>query len=336
MPRLEPFIGLRYDPSSVSLDDVIAPPYDVVDERSREALAARSSYNAIRVELPEPRGSLDRYEAAAASFESWERDGVLRRDTEPTLYAYRMRYPDRQGRERHTTGVLGALALAPSGEGGVLPHERTMAKPRGDRLDLLRATAVNTSPVWGLSLAAGLSELCEPGGPPLLSATDGDGIGHELWRVPAERVPAIAARVEQAPIVLADGHHRWETALAYAQDRRSVRGAGPWDLALALVVELVEDQLDVGPIHRLVRTPLTASELREALARHLRLEPLRRPPPGSLSDAAVSGGAPVLVDGQGSWWLRSPAAGPGGPPPAIGEDVDAARLAAVLEALDLE
>ena len=130
-----------------------------------------------------------------------------------------------------------------------------MGKPKGDRLRLLRASRANLSPVWALSLAEGLTELCQVSGPPVGRATDDDGVHHRLWRITQPGVvAAIADAVGSAPVVIADGHHRYETGLAYRDERRAATGdaRGDFDLLLALVVELSEDQLQVQPIHRIL------------------------------------------------------------------------------------
>src|SRR4029077_1915435 len=130
-----------------------------------------------------------------------------------------MGFHDESGRPHQTSGVIGALELAVPGEGDVLPHERTMPKPKGDRLDLMRSCRANISPVWGLSLAEGLSALCEPSGPPTARCTDDDGVHHRIWRLEQPAVlEAISAAVGGAPVVIADGHHRYETALHYRDE----------------------------------------------------------------------------------------------------------------------
>ena len=244
MPRFEPFAAVRYDTGRVSLDDVVAPPYDVIGPDERRRLAARSPHNVVHVDLPQPDGGGDRYAAAGARFAGWLADGILTVDEEPGFYVYRMGWRDEQGRVGQTTGVIGALELAPPGERGVLPHERTMGKPKDDRLNLMRATRANLSPIWGLSLASGLSALCEVAGPPLARHTDEDGVHHRLWTL---RQPAVVAAVREivasAPVVIADGHHRYETALAYRDERAALTGGGPadHDLVLAYLVELTGD-----------------------------------------------------------------------------------------------
>jgi len=255
MPRFEPFAGLRYDVGRVDLSMVIAPPYDVISPPERAELAARHSANAVRVELPEPdhRAGLDRYANAAGQLERWQEEGVLVRDPAPALYAYRMTTPD----GRATNGVIGALGIDDDSAVGILPHELTLPKPKSDRLDLLRATQANLSPIWGLSLSPGLSKTFVIHDPPDGMAVDADQIRHELWVIDdPEVIGAVVDAVGASPVVVADGHHRYETARAYrralaegesAPTEEGARGAG---LVMALIVELTEEQLDVGPIHR--------------------------------------------------------------------------------------
>lgn len=249
MPRFSPFTGLRYDTARVDLADVIAPPYDVVGAEQRAALAGRHPANSILVELPEPDpvGDGDRYRAAADRLTRWVADGVLVRDAAPAFYPYRMTAPD----GAVTLGVLGVLGLEEPSASEILPHEETLPKARTDRLELLTATRVNLSPIWGLTLASGLTGLFDVTRPPTAAAVDDDGVRHELWVVddPAD-VAAVADLVAAAPVVVADGHHRLAVAAGYlAGDGAGTPGA---DGVLALVVELADDVLSVGPIHRLL------------------------------------------------------------------------------------
>jgi uncharacterized protein (DUF1015 family) len=255
VPRFEPFRGLRYDPDRAPIAQVIAPPYDVISSNQRTHLASRNPANAVLVELPETdlRGGRDRYAVATDLFAQWQEDGLLLPDDEPSLYPYRM--TDHAGRT--TTGVIGALGLAePGEESDILPHEQTLPKPKSDRLDLLRATRANLSPIWGLSMAPGVTATFDPtDDEPVADAYDDDGVRHQLWVLSdPDAVAAVGAAVAQAPVVLADGHHRYETARAYQAECREADGGqpGPYDLVMALVVELAEDQLTVGAIHRTV------------------------------------------------------------------------------------
>jgi uncharacterized protein (DUF1015 family) len=252
MPRFDPFPGLRYSPSHIkSLDDVVCPPYDVISEAERQALEARSPTNVVRLELPRDNGNP--YEKARILLDAWRDGGVLHRDPEPGFYGYRMAFTDPSGAPRQTLGVIGALGLEPPGT-GILPHEETTPKAKTDRLELLRATRANLSPIWGLSPGAGLSDTLHPPGHPAERATDDDGIVHELWpiREPAQ-IQAIKAAVESNPVLIADGHHRFETALNYWGEQQRVGESGEdVNAVMALVVELTDEQLTVQPIHRLL------------------------------------------------------------------------------------
>src|ERR1700722_19443391 len=249
MPRFEPFKGLRYDPSQ-DLNRLIAPPYDVVGPDERAELARRHRGNAIHVELPEEdrQHGLGRYANAEKLLSGWRSEGLVKQDSKPSFYAYRMTPPS----HRPTIGVIGALGIEPPGD-SVLPHEQTIPKDETDRLELLRATSANLSPIWGLSLTDGLSKLISQDSVATSVATDDAGVLHELWVIDdSASVEAIGLAVAANPVVLADGHHRYRTALKYRDEQRDAHDgvAGPYDLVMALVVELEEGGLDVGPIHR--------------------------------------------------------------------------------------
>jgi uncharacterized protein (DUF1015 family) len=253
VPRFLPFPGIRYRDRDISA--VSAPPYDVIEPEARAALEARDPHNAVRLILP------DSYEGAAADWAQWRDDGVLVTDDAPTFSIYRMEFIGDDGVPQRTTGVLGALALDDDGS-GVMPHERTLPKAKSDRLELLRATRANLDPIWGLSLAGGLSGLLEPGPvEPDAVATDEDGFHHALWRVDdPERIAAISAAVGSELVVLADGHHRFETANNYRRERRAAGLDDPGaDAIMTLIVELAPTQLCVRAIHRLL-TGVAASE----------------------------------------------------------------------------
>jgi uncharacterized protein (DUF1015 family) len=258
MPRFSPFAGVRYDSDGAGapLDALVAPPYDVVDEDQRSALEAADEHNSVRLILPRDGRAGDRYERAAETFRRWRAAGVLRADAAPRFYSYRMAYTDPRGARRHTHGVIGALALPESGEHGVLPHERTLPKAKSDRLSLLRAMRVNADPIWALSLSSGLTRLLATA-VPLVSCSDADGVHHELAAVDApDAIAALASSVASSPVVLADGHHRFETAINYRNELRAarapVRGA---DAIMTFVVELIDDELCIEAIHRLVDLP---------------------------------------------------------------------------------
>ncbi len=305
VPRFEPFAALRY---TVDLDDVIAPPYDVVSESEVDALAARDEHNIVHVDIPRERDGDGRYAAAAERLRSWIEAGVMALDDGPTLTLYRMRFTDSTGADRDIVGVMGGLEVVDEGAGGVLPHERTTPKASTDRLDLTRATRCNLSPIWGLSLAGGLTDLLTPPAEPMGSVTV-DGVDHIVERLTdAERIAAIRDAIGSDDVLIADGHHRYGIARTYRDEVRRSTGSTdtPAELTLAFVSELVADQLSVDAIHRLYAAP-GFDELRDRLAVSFDLEPAG-PVDGSTLAQMSKRGALCLVDaaGDGAWLLPKP------------------------------
>jgi uncharacterized protein (DUF1015 family) len=269
LPEFLPFAGIRYDCDATGTDlgTLAAPPYDVVDDDEHAALEASHPRNSVRLILPrDERAAGDRYARAASMFAAWMQDGTLVVDETSRFYAYRMEYPDEHGRPRHTRGVIGALGLPDASGGDVLPHERTLPKAKSDRLSLLREMRVNVDPIWGLTLGEGLTALLEPS-TWLCSCEDADGNRHALGAiVEPDRIDAIRSIVGGSPLVLADGHHRFETACNYRNERAASGLDDPGAAAImCFVVELVDDELCIQPIHRLVDLP-SGMDLRGALA----------------------------------------------------------------------
>jgi uncharacterized protein (DUF1015 family) len=335
MARFDPFPGIRYDPERVDLGVVTSPPYDVIDADERAALVARDPHNVITVDLPVAPGEDGTdadYDDAARRFQAWQDEGVLLTD-EPSFYVYRMGYTDEMGTARQTSGVIGALELSPPEAGNVLPHEHTTPKAKTDRLRLYRATQANLSAVWGLSPAEGLGALCELPGPPTARWTDDLGVHHRMWRITQPGVvEAISAAVGSAPVVIADGHHRYATALQYQQERQEAEGGrpGPWDLVMALVVELADDQLDVQPIHRIINGIPEGFDLLGRLDAFFEVSEAEAPADDAVA-RLVDAGALQLLTSDGSWLLR--------PRPGALEgvrDLDSSRLEAALTGLGLD
>jgi uncharacterized protein (DUF1015 family) len=292
------------------LDAVIAPPYDVLDDADVDALAARDPHNVVHVDVPRERDGADRYERAAATLRQWISDGAWALDDEPSFTLYRMRFVDASGASRDVVGVLGALEVVDQGAGGVLPHERTTPKASTDRLDLTRATTANLSPVWGLSLADGLTDLLVDPGEPLGSVIV-DGVEHVVERVTdPDRVAAIAARVGGEDVLIADGHHRYGIARTYRDEVRAATGRTDTaaELTLTFVGELVAEQLSVEAIHRCYHG-VSHTALLEALAAAFEFEPAGRPDATTLAEM-VARGALYLVapDAQGGWLVPRPGA----------------------------
>jgi uncharacterized protein (DUF1015 family) len=251
VPRFTPFPALRYRDRVI--DDLIAPPYDVLSDADLDQLGARSPFNITHVDVPRESQGADRYADAAARLGEWIDAGVMEYDDVATFTIYRMRFTDSTGAARDIAGVLGGLEVVDEGAGGVLPHERVTPKASTDRLDLTRATKANLSPVWGLSLASGLTALLAEPGEPISSVTV-DGVEHIVERVsdPA-RLNAIAALIASDDVLIADGHHRYGISRTYRDEIRAGNDdrPSPADETLAFVNELVADQLSVEAIHRL-------------------------------------------------------------------------------------
>jgi uncharacterized protein (DUF1015 family) len=273
VPNVRPFRALRFEPSVAGdLALVTAPPYDVISPDERAKLAARHPSNVVRLDLPvdeagdEPD---DRYRRAARTLAAWRSDGTLRKDSHPSVYVYEQTYrvPGSET-ERTQRGFFARLGLEPLEAGsGVLPHERTLTGPKEDRYKLLRATGVNTSPVVVLfddaSGTTGERLATVAAGSPDVEVVDDDGVRHRLWPVPAdgdgpsaELAAALMAAASAGPVTIADGHHRYETAIRYRDERRMTRSCEEdpaFDYLLTLFLEASGEPLTVLPAHRLVR-----------------------------------------------------------------------------------
>ena len=306
MPRFEAFRALRFS-ADAPLDQVSAPPYDVLSEADLVDLAKRHPRNIVRIDVPRPEDDPQRYARASRDLTAWSDEGTFVRDPRPSFTLYRMSFRTEDGTTRTTVGVIGALEVVDAGAGGVLPHERTTPKDSTDRLDLTRATRANLSPVWGLSLTEGLTELLEAPGDTVGSFTDDAGVTHTVERVDdAARVAAISAAVGSNPVLIADGHHRYSISRTYRAAQRQSEGPGPWDLTLTYVGELVESQLSIDAIHRLYRG-IDADALLAVLARSFDCTPAGPVQP-TFATEVVTRGALCLVhpDGSGTWLTPRP------------------------------
>jgi uncharacterized protein (DUF1015 family) len=300
VPRFEPFAAIRY--ATDDLASVIAPPYDVLSDADVETLQARSPHNVVRIDVP--RGGEDRYDLAAKTMHAWLDEQVLVMDPEPSFTIYRMLFTDSAGVRRDIAGVLGALEVVDLEVGGVLPHERTTPQASTDRLDLTRATAANLSPVWGLSLSTGLTELlAEPG--EVLGAVLDAGVEHLVERVTdPQRIAAIRDKLGADDVLIADGHHRYGVSRSYRDEVRETTGRTDTaaELTLAFVNELIEEQLSVEAIHRLYAN-IEVADLARALARSFELMPTARPSTDTLAAMAMEGFL-VLFTRAGVWRMQ--------------------------------
>ncbi len=290
MADVQPLRALHYNPAVVGpLANVVAPPYDVIDAAQRAELIARSPFNVVAVDLPQSTpDEPDQYASAGALFERWQREGALVRDDEPALWAHTQDYTGPDGRARTRSGFFCRVRIEDYGPGRVRPHERTHPGPKEDRLRLTRATRANVSPIFSLysDPANAAWDALSPATaqPPWAQITDADGTVHRLWRASdPSAIAAVQAATSDAELLIADGHHRYETMHAYAEE---VGGDGEHRYILMCLVALEDPGLTVFPTHRLIGG--LDDERRAALEQTLRRDfdiaevPLEEiaPPPG--------------------------------------------------------
>jgi uncharacterized protein (DUF1015 family) len=324
LPDLRPFRALRYEPSRVrDLAKVVAPPYDVIDEEMRARLVAADPANVVRLDMPVEEagdGPDDRYRRAARTLAAWRSDGTLRKDPQPSIYVYEQRYrvPGTE-RERTQRGFFARLRLEVYGsDSGVLPHERTLSGPKEDRYKLLRATGVNTSPVVVLfdDVSGGSEErlAAVAGGQPDVDVTDDDGVCHRMWALPASGdgpasivAGALLEAAGAGPLTIADGHHRYETALRYRDERRMTRSCDEdpaFDYVLVLMLEATRQDLTVLPTHRLVRR-IGSDGAERLLSRTPELFDVESVASSDALVTALSGGDVSGGRGRFGLWTRS-------------------------------
>lgn len=254
MPDFKPFKGIRYSASS-DISDLACPPYDIISPGEQDELHRKHEHNAVRLELAKQAGPKG-YAKVADVFASWVAEGVLIQDDEPTFYVYRQDLTGPDGQRRRIIGTIGALGLEEFGsDAGVLPHERTMPGPIEDRLALLDALQVNVSPIYAIYRGGGnlepfYSDL--ENRPTQARFVDENGVLHRMWRVsaPAE-VQMLASTVSAHTLVIADGHHRYETALTY--HRQNEGKPGEHDSIMCFCVDADVAGLIVLPYNRAIR-----------------------------------------------------------------------------------
>ena len=290
MAEVRPLHAVHYDLGEVALADVVAPPYDVIDEQQRGGLVSKSEYNVVELDLPRDPAGGDPYEHAAHLLEQWVKAGILTHDDQPAIWALEQDYAAPDGSRLTRRGFLARVRLAPYGE-GIRPHERTQPGPKEDRLRLTRATRHNLSPIFALHPGNAWQHL-EPaiGGDPWGEVTDSDGTTHRVWRVGDPAVhQAIAAELEPGELLIADGHHRYETSLAY---QREVGQGGDADYVLMALVSLEDPGLTVFPTHRLLKArnqgdrDAREAALREGISEHFDIEQV---PVADLDPAGTDG-----------------------------------------------
>ena len=340
MAVLRPFRALRYNPAVVGdLSTVVAPPYDVISAARRDALYDHSQYNAVRLILnraPDP------YSAAAETLQAWRRDGVLQRDPQPSLCYHVEDFVHPDGSAHQREGVIGAVRLEPFASGRIRPHERTFARHKEDRMRILRAVRANLSPIFGLFAdqvaALDPARALAAARQPDMVLEDDMGVRHRGWLIsePA-RISAISGALAHETIFIADGHHRYETALAYADQCRA-QGAtdaeAPHNFIMMYLASMSDPGLVILPTHRVVAgaAGAKASAVVARLRQYFRLTPFARGARheflACLRQHRDDGGIGVVVAGSSEWYVATLA-----DPTAL--DTHATHLAPVVRRLDV-
>jgi uncharacterized protein (DUF1015 family) len=258
--RIAPFTGLRYNAGKVAdISAVVAPPYDMISAEEQAKLYEKHPLNVVRLILARDGegGTPDRYAQAAATYAGWKEEGVLVREEEPAIYAYRQDY-EWEGQTYQRLGFIARVALTEFGE-GAFPHESTLSGPKADRLRLMTACRANFSSIFSLFSDSGgriQDRLeAETASPPLVELVDDKGVGHKLWRLSRPEFHSwINEQMRDRQFIIADGHHRYETALEYRrrmrEDPDGVRGDS--DYVMMFLAPIESSGLTILPFHRLV------------------------------------------------------------------------------------
>jgi uncharacterized protein (DUF1015 family) len=261
MAIIKPFHGIRYQKKNIS--SVVCPPYDIISPEEKERLKKRSEHNIVKIELPDAAGTRNKYQQAQKLFSAWQAEQILRSDADPCFYFYEQTFSDR-GVTKTRRGFFAALMLEDSRKGDVKPHEKTLAKPKEDRLKLFKAVKANISPIFGVfddkkgSVALCAKALAKT--EPNEEARDDEGTKHRLWRICD---PADIKHLEQAlaskSVFIADGHHRYETGWNYLQEMKKkdkkYSTASAYNYIMIYLCPINDKGLSIWPTHRVVEAP---------------------------------------------------------------------------------
>ncbi len=272
MAEIKPFRGIRYaweDLDASELEDLVAPPYDVISDDEQDELYARHRANVVRLDLNRIKrsdnGEDNRYERARRHLFDWIAQGLVVVDREPTIYVHEQQFEDEAGTTYARRGFISLVRLADYDERVVLPHERTLRGPKKDRLELMKATECNLSQIFFLyddpdsAVDGSLYSPIEAGVEATLDITTEDGIRHRLWPITDKEVQTtVMGALKDSPLLIADGHHRYETALAYRNFRRRIADEpdenAPYEFVMGFLVNIHDPGLQVFPTHRVVHS----------------------------------------------------------------------------------
>ncbi|OGS07805.1 MAG: hypothetical protein A2204_04845, partial [Elusimicrobia bacterium RIFOXYA1_FULL_47_7] len=260
MAIIKPFHGIRYKGGNIS--KFICPPYDVISPKEKELLKKRAAGNMVRLELPDAKGAVNKYAMSGRIFNQWLADGVLLEDKEPAYYFYEQKFTD-HGRKMVRRGFFAALKIENPHAGAVKPHEKTLSKPKADRLSLLRAVKANLSPIFGLFNDKG-GRLVALGAKiartkPDAVAKDSDNVYHKLWKVSgAAEVKLVSLGLSKENVFIADGHHRYETSWNYSLEaRKKSKCSSECECGFVMIFlcPMQDKGLSIWPTHRVVEPP---------------------------------------------------------------------------------
>lgn len=285
MSTVIPLRGIRYDQEKVgSIAQVVTPPYDIIDATAQARFYARNPHNIIRLELgqifPQDDEKNNRYTRAASYYARWREEQVLQREADPAFYLYEQDF-DLKGERKTRTGFICGVKLEPYSQGNILPHEETLSKPKADRLQLMRACHANFSPVFGLYADAEQVVnqaliAARQNRPPDTEFTDDAGETHRLWVITdPQTLNIVKEQMAQKPIFIADGHHRYETALSFSEEM----AADGYDRVLMTLVNLYDPGMLILPTHRMVKNVrnLDIDYFKEQLSKFFDLTPFPLP-----------------------------------------------------------
>ncbi|MFO1520041.1 MAG: DUF1015 domain-containing protein [bacterium] len=283
-PTVAPFRGLRYNTQKIQdVSQVVAPPYDVIDEKYRDVLYNRHPNNVIRLILTKDddgkAAGKNKYEAAKQYLDDWKKSEGLIRDDAPQIYVYHQTYKLEDGRELKRKGFIGLRRLESFEDGKIRPHEYTFAGPKADRLNLIKATETNLSPIFGIYGDSGraVENLLKNASneKPLFDIVTDDGNRHQLWGVSDPKIHAELNRLmENKTVFIADGHHRYETALNYRNLKRAelkdAKGDEPFNYVMMYLCAMEDEGLVILPTHRVVTVPPASpwKDIQERLQKH--------------------------------------------------------------------
>lgn len=302
MAQISPFRALRYNPERVKLADVATQPYDKITPEMQGRYYAASPYNLVRIILGKPEdcgssGSL--YTRAANFFRDWRRQGILLQDDQPSIYAYRQHFKiPGQGAERERMGFIALGRIEDYAAGVIFRHEQTLAKPKADRLELLRATRAHFGQIFMLysDPAREIERSLLSEDTPIIDFADEFGVQQQLWRIsdPAA-IEKIVCHLQDKKLIIADGHHRYETALNYRNDCRSAapadatsRNPAPYELVMMTFVNMESPGLIVLPTHRVLHglASFSADSLHDQARRYFSVEEV---------DCSINGGRAMAI-----------------------------------------